>query len=371
MPTTGQPPIYLTILRKGDLNLIDLAEVGALIPRSETQVDGAFLQELATEVMRLAPPRHGRRGDQAGQENLSVREPSAVVYDLQRIGGLIFSHLLTEPARKRLRTADPCDLYLRLDDQLIQVPWELGYDGQDFLATKFRVGRQVITGSPIPAPRVAREVTGPLKVLLIADPTESLPEAGHEAEQLCTLLDTVPGVEVTLLGGKGTRKVPLLAALQTHEVVHFAGHSFYDSTTPSKSGWRLHEGVLTAGEVSKLSRPPLLVFSNSCQAGATAEWESGYRYEGQAFGIGSAFLLAGVPNYIGTFWVVHDEESVLFAGAFYGSLAAGHSLGEALLQARQEVIRQQGWQGLTWASYLLYGDPTFILLPMAQEPLRP
>ncbi|TMA57568.1 MAG: CHAT domain-containing protein, partial [Deltaproteobacteria bacterium] len=194
-----------------------------------------------------------------------------------------------------------------------------------------------------------------------------------EAEQLCTLLDTVPGVEVTLLGGKGTRKVPLLAALQAHEVVHFAGHSFYDSTTPSKSGWRLHEGVLTAGEVSKLSRPPLLVFSNSCQAGATAEWEGGYRYEGQAFGIGSAFLLAGVPNYIGTFWVVHDEESVLFAAAFYGSLAAGHSLGEALLQARQEVIRQQGWQGLTLLSRCcLWRQHSLPLasLPLSREPGR-
>src|SRR5439155_26015085 len=147
MPTTGQPPIYLTILRKGDLNLIDLAEVGALIPRSETQVDEAFLQELATEVRLLATPGHGRRGDQAGQENLSVREPSPVVYDLQRIGGLIFAHLLTEPARKRLRTAEPCDLYLRLDDQLIQVTCELCYDGQDFLATKFWLCRWGSTGS--------------------------------------------------------------------------------------------------------------------------------------------------------------------------------------------------------------------------------
>src|SRR5437762_12422770 len=114
MGTTGQPPIYLTILRRGDLNIIDLAEVGALIPRSETQVEEVFLQELATEVRHLATPGHSRRGDQAGQENLSVREPGTVVHDLQRIGGLIFSHLLTEPARKRLRTAAAlCDPYLR------------------------------------------------------------------------------------------------------------------------------------------------------------------------------------------------------------------------------------------------------------------
>jgi hypothetical protein len=37
MPATGPAPIYLTILRKGDLNIVDLAEVGSLIARSETQ----------------------------------------------------------------------------------------------------------------------------------------------------------------------------------------------------------------------------------------------------------------------------------------------------------------------------------------------
>jgi hypothetical protein len=54
----------------------------------------------------------------------------------------------------------------------------------------------------------------------------------------------------------------------------------------------LHQGVLTAGELSQLGRPPLLVFSNSCQAGTTAAWTGMYRPEGEAFGVGSAFLLA-------------------------------------------------------------------------------
>jgi tetratricopeptide (TPR) repeat protein len=365
------PPIHLTILRKGDTNIVDLAEVGSLIPRSETQVDGAFLQELVAEFARIATPEHNRKDGQAAGSEAAVWQPGTAIRDLRRIGGLIFSHLLTEPARKRLRMAESCDLYLRLDDQLIHIPWELGYDGNDFLATKFRVGRQVITSYPLPETSGEQTARGSLRVLIIADPTESLPEAGDEADRLCTLLDEVPGVEVTQLSGKVVRKVSLLTLLQAHEIVHFAGHSYYDSNTPSKSGWRLHEGVLTAEELSKLTHPPLLVFSNSCQAGTTARWEGGSPYEGQVFGIGSAFLLAGVKNYIGTFWVVHDEESVLFATAFYRSLASGLSLGKALLQARQEIIRQKGWESLTWASYMLYGDPTFTLLPAAGERLPP
>ena len=360
MQSTDRHPIHLTILRRGDTNIVDLDEVDALIPRSETQVDGAFLQEIAEEVVRLTAPGYHRGGSLDFRGSLS-QEPEAAVQDLQRIGSLIYSHLLTEPARRKLRTADPCDLYLRLDEQLIHVPWELCHDGKEFLATKFQVGRQVITGYPIPTPSAKRTVTGTLRVLLVVDPTESLPEAGKEAEQLSTLLDHVPGVEVTLIGGRGARKVPLLSALQDHDVVHFAGHSYYDPANPSRSGWRLAEGVLTAGELSKLTTPPLLVFSNSCQAGATSGWESGYHYEGQAFGIGSAFLMAGVRNYIGTFWVVHDEESALFAATFYQGVVAGLSLGEAQLKARHEIIRQRGWKSLTWASYMLYGDPALTL----------
>jgi CHAT domain-containing protein len=340
-------PLHLTILRQGETNIIDLVDVSPLIPRSETHVATSFLHELTTEVARIVAPGYGRRDSVQPSSGPPIWQTNATIRDLQRIGSLIFSHLLTEPARERLRTVEPCDLYLRLDEQLIHVPWELCHDGQDFLATKFRVGRQVITGAPLPKLAFRREVRSPLRVLLIVDPTESLAEANQEADRLCTLLDAIPAVEVTLVGGRNVRKVPLLAQLQAHDVVHFAGHSFYDAANPSHSGRRLHEGVLTAGELSKLTHPPLLVFSNSCQAGTTVAWQQGYRYEGQAFGIGSAFLLAGVQNYIGTFWVVHDEESVVFATAFYRGVTAGSSLGAALLQARQAVIEQRGRESLT------------------------
>lgn len=170
---------------------------------------------------------------------------------------------------------------------------------------------------PIPLSGTERVQPGLLKVLLIADPTESLPQAAQEAEQLCKLLDGIAAGKVTLIGGKLVSKAELLTELQAHDVVHFAGHRHYDSVHPSRSGWHSHGGVLTAGELRNLSRPPLLVFSNSCQAGATAAWGGRYRYDEQAFGIGSAFLVSGVRNYIGTFWVVHDDESRDFAVALY------------------------------------------------------
>ncbi|NOT55273.1 MAG: serine/threonine protein kinase, partial [Deltaproteobacteria bacterium] len=132
--------ITLTIVRHGNTNIIDFAEVGSLIPRSQTQVDSALLHELSLEVARLTTPGQSRRDSAPHPEGVPVIATSATVRDLQRIGELLFSHLLTEPARKRLRAAPPCHLSLRLDEQLIQVPWELCFDGEYFLTTKFRIG---------------------------------------------------------------------------------------------------------------------------------------------------------------------------------------------------------------------------------------
>ncbi|MGH8010095.1 MAG: CHAT domain-containing protein, partial [Candidatus Binatia bacterium] len=353
----GTAPIYLTILRKGDTHIIDLAAVDPLIPRSETRVEQGFLDDICAEMERVAGLyASGRSRGGRGRQPLAGKAADGLLAELQGLGRLIFSHLLTQPARERLKHVAPCDLYLRLDDQLVQVPWELCFDGEDFLAAKFRVGRQVITRyadqRAAPSPFSPQEQ---LRVLLIADPTESLPGVTEEVEQLRALLQALPSVECTILGGQGVRKIPLLARVGGADVVHFAGHSIFNAQNPRESGWLLHEGVLTASEISKLDRPPLLVFSNSCQAGTTTEWQDQVRYEGEAFGLGSAFLLAGVRSFIGTFWPVYDADSLLFAIAFYRSLTAGQTLGGALLHARQETVRTRGWESLTWGSYVLYG----------------
>ena len=334
------PSRKVTLLRHDDLIVVDLPETGTLIPRSEVRVDDAFLRDLAAEMAAVST-RHG----------------SDPARELARIGGLVFSHLLTEPARRRLRDATSGDLHLRLDERLVHVPWETCHDGERFLFERFRIARQVITGQAIPEARGSRAPHEGLRVLVVADPAEDLAQAAVEGERLCTLLDDVPGVTVTLLAGRSVRRIPLLAALQEHDVVHFAGHSHFDAAEPGRSGWKLSDGVLTAAELAKLRPPPFLVFSNSCEAGTSAAWERGAGFAGHAWGIGSAFLLAGVPNYVGTFWVVHDDESLTFATAYYRRLAAGGALGEALADARRAVVAAHGTRSLTWASYLQYGDP--------------
>jgi class 3 adenylate cyclase/ketosteroid isomerase-like protein len=353
-----QPYIQLTIRRRGESNLVTIDVGGPTRFESEIRIEEPLLRGLVAQVARLTTPKEQQ--NRSGEPTQS--DISTPVRRLREIGKQIF-FLLPEQARVQLRDAAPTDLFLHTDERLIHVPWELCHDGVDFFAAKFQMGRYVNIPRPIPFHNRQPVEPGLLKMLLIADPTESLPQAAREAEQLCQVLDGVEKVKVTLLGGQLVSKAELLTELQSHDVVHFAGHSHYDPIRPNQSGWHLHEGLLTAEELRTLSRPPLLVFSNSCQAGATMAWGGRYRYDEEAFGIGSAFLAAGVRNYIGTFWVVHDEESRDFAVVFYKGLASGLNLGEALRRARVEIRNQKGGERLTWASYMLYGDPSVTFFP--------
>src|SRR5262245_49106468 len=126
MAAIASPPLSLTILRQGERLFVDLAEVGTLIPRGETRVEDTFLREVAAELRLLTTPGfvHGSSAAESA--------PGAGLHHLQRLGSLLFSHLLPESVRVRLCKATPGDLYLRLDEQLLAVPWELAYDGQDF-----------------------------------------------------------------------------------------------------------------------------------------------------------------------------------------------------------------------------------------------
>jgi DNA-binding response OmpR family regulator len=358
-------PLYLTVLRQGDTIAMDLSANDPVVPRGTVPIEDSLLTELGEELARLTVLANKETALGTADTLAMVGPLEGFQTALQRLGELVFSLLFPAAVRQKLSEAAPTELFLRLDEQLVHLPWEIACDGEEFLLTKFRIGRQVLTQQPPLARRIRpARMSEALRMLLIVDPTETLPAAAEEAEHLCALLDACGELEVTVLGGKRLRKIDLLQALSTCDLAHFAGHARFDTTQPSRSGWVLHDAVLTASELSRVAHPPLLVFANACQAGATTPWQAGGTYEGQAFGIGSAFLLAGTQNYIGTFCVIHDVHSATFAADFYRQLLQGQRLGEALAVARHAARQQADSRALLWASYLHYGNPTF-RLPLA------
>lgn len=336
-------PVRLTLVREGEMIAIDLATTDPIVPRSLVPVSEDLLRDIDAELARLSTTAARWTGT-AWSPQSPTSPPNALFLDqLKAIGRVIFSHLFSEAVQHLLARISCTDLLLRLDDQLLHIPWELAFDGHDFLLTKFRIARQVLTRLPFPPPlEVAPTSDAPFKMLIILDPTETLAGAEEEAENLCALLDQYKAIDVALLGGRHIRKLDLLKELYTADLVHYAGHAAFDPTNLSNSGWLLHDGVLTAADINRLERAPRLIFANACQAGMTGPWSGQHRFAREAFGVGSGFLRAGVRNYIGNLWMIHDTRSATFATVFYQSLLCGQSIGEALWQARHQIVRRYG-----------------------------
>ena len=233
------------------------------------------------------------------------------------------------------------NMMVNIDDRLVHIPWELLYDGKDFLCQRFSIGRSVSTKQAVTV--VTRALSRPLKMQILADPRGDLKasyEEGvaikNEVEQFEDWLDvSLKTTDISVDYAKGK--------IRNFDIVHYAGHAEHNSARPEDSGWLLKDGMLRATDIMSMagSKPmPALVFSNACQTGQTEEWKLDEDYGNRIFGLANAFLLSGVQHYIGTFWEISDEAGHHFAKSFYKSLVNGATIGEALRQARHALIRE-------------------------------
>jgi CHAT domain-containing protein len=285
--------------------------------------------------------------------------------DLRHAGEELYRSLLAPEVQEALRGAQG-PLLLELDEALLMAPWELLYDGEQFLCRRYELGRTVATAQP-PRGAAARGVSAPMRVLVLAsDPAGDLPQVAREAEALVGELDRHPGVKAHLIAGADVATVRRL--LKDFDAVHYAGHADADPEHPEESGWRLADGRLTARAVIELAGGlplPLIVSANACRSGATPAWGGDPRaLQGQCH----AFLLAGVRYYLGTQWDVADAGGAEFAVAFWGELAAGATVGAAVRRARERLVATRGGDDLGWAPWVLYGDPAAAPLGRHAEP---
>src|SRR5690606_16984946 len=178
------------------------------------------------------------------------------------------------------------------------------------------------------------------------------------------------GVRIKELRKNQATRPALLSAFGSgeYDVIHYAGHAFFNERNPGQSGLICHnEEIVTGTELTALSRLPALVFFNACEAGrvrgrarSTSKEAAAAREEYLADSIGAAeaFMRGGLANFLGTYWPVGDEAAEKFAFLFYQKILAGATIGDAILAGRQEV-RKIGSRD--WANYLFYGNADFVL----------
>lgn len=301
--------------------------------------------------------------------NRKGRLSRQVLIKLREIGQVFRDELFTTGVKEKVRQTGADHLILNLDEKLVHIPWELLHDGQQFLCERFNMGRLVKTRQAVLAGK-SRLLGRPLKMLVLADPKGDLKGAYEEGIEIRDFMDKELDFVNVSLRSDNVSPDFVREKIRNFDLVHFAGHADYDPKNPGESSWQLSNGIIKAEELIKMAGTatmPALIFSNACQSARTEEWSISENFQDEIFGLANAFILAGVKHYVGTFWEILDEPSSAFALEFYRHLLSDMTVGQAVREARQALINEYGEETIVWASYLLYGDPTFNYMDQIQE----
>jgi len=315
-------------------------------------VSTAQLSKLCSEVASLLNSSDIR----------GVLEPEALS-GLKKTGQALYDCLLTKSVKERFKRAQNADLILSLDEELISVPWELLFTGEEFLCLKFNLGRVVRTKESMDSPHY-RGLPGVPKMLILANPTSDLKSAYAEGLLIKNRLDR-RRKEVSIdFKSTNIDNLYVKKNLRDYDIVHFAGHCEYDAQDNRNTGWILSDGKFTAQDIYTMagaSSLPSLVFSNACYSARTTLDASDIESHNRTYSLASAFLFSGVRHYIGAVRRIEDKISLGFAQEFYAQLISGKAVGECMRLSRWKLIKEYGMSAIPWTSYVLYGDPNFVL----------
>ena len=294
--------------------------------------------------------------------------------DLRRIGALVYTQFLPIPFQNRLRfVGDPLTILVNEPE----IPWELLHDGNEFVFLRVPVGRRILTLEEAKRVHARRGKTLKFLVVGVGNPIakvpessvgyfEPIPEVLDEVESIAAQLEHSPLIDFDrgddlLIDNKATGGELLLRlASGDYDVIHFAGHT-YESKERLDNALVLYDELLSGANLANTIQGRPLVFLNGCRTAAAESVEigGGYSYTGRIMiGLAHAFALGGALACVGNLWRVSDVLSTEFAIIFYRHVLSGQqSVGEAMRQARIELIKRGHSQSLAWASYVLYGDP--------------
>nr|MDP9106246.1 CHAT domain-containing protein [Candidatus Eremiobacteraeota bacterium] len=295
---------------------------------------------------------------------------SEVLARAKMVGEMLYDLVMPTDVQADLRAGD---LYIEIgaDERLLEYPWELLHDGEEFLCLKHLVGR-FVNVDRAPSLGVKPPGTWPEKkitMLLISVPRpedrngetyEPLLAAEEETRQILeVLLPLKDEVEVNLLKDATFNDVFKAIKAKRYHVVHFNGHAYFDNHDQYKSSLVLEDRNMTTGVLRGFfaQAPPVFFFMNACETTATAGRGSEWRDQYEIFGLARAFLDTGA-YLLGSRWKVGDDGALAFARAFYRLLVKERrSLGTAIRESRRACKEAMPADDLSWASYTFYGDP--------------
>jgi hypothetical protein len=361
-PAAARPmPIYLTVTAHRD---------GA--ERTRRYVFRSSLLGVGAKATVLAGERRVTeaelRGFQSEIEDANLNFASVSRYGT-RLGELVLAEEIKD-ALAAMPEGHP--LVLVHDATASRLPWEtLCVRGQLVAKERGMHRRYLADHLSVAKWLEERRRDNILNLLLVVNPTEDLDGAEQEGDRVLELFKGNAGVKILVRRRAEARRATLLADIRSgaHDVIHYAGHAFFDPVDPSRSGILCAgKEVLSGADLAGINNLPSLVFFNACEAGRIRKAHPFRRSDGKrerleerlrdTVSFAEAFLRGGVANYVGTYWPVGDASAKTFGSELYARLLEGKTVGEALQSARAKVF---DLREVDWADYIHYGDQAFVL----------
>lgn len=254
---------------------------------------------------------------------------------------------------------------LNLDKITRRYPWELAFDGQEFLCTKYSVGRASVIKPEVPPERLSGSEPLNNKALVVGlnyDWPESkydeLRTPESEALQVSKRLQKLGYKPILLRGADATVKEVSKVLSDELAIFHYTGHGNCYSNQPVGRKGRicLFDGELKEDELrlcfNKAKGAPYLSFLNACKTAKEI-------YDNPMI---DTFLDFGCEHVVGNLWSVYDEPSRNMAVRFYDYLVEGETIGWSLTRSRWQYSQsRKGIENATWPALVLYGSPNNIL----------
>jgi hypothetical protein len=252
---------------------------------------------------------------------------------LRTMGTVIYKNFIPRDFAQRLEHH-----YMVLEAEDVQIPWELMFSDQ-FFALKYAISRRIRSEK---APEMQKREKRKKKALIIADPTGTSPDAIRECEYLIGILQHF--FAITYLNPEKARKVNVMYHLsQEYDIIHYAGELEKRQCLP------VYQDVLTCAEIERNLEGSPVVFLNGCGSARTFSYD--------IEGLAEVFLKRGALSFIGSLWNVHDRRAAEIAAEFYRNCLY-YPVGEALRLSRKKYYSSED---ITWAAFIMYGDPTLAL----------
>jgi CHAT domain-containing protein len=333
-----------------------ISEENIAFPKSKREYLKKYMNQMEKIALACSRARRSRQKSQVRQANARARKLT------KRAGKRLFN-VIEEASKGSVRhfreLGDEWEnLVLRVDDHTRGYPWELAFDGEDFMCTRFVVARKAVARESIFLPRQKPLHKDALVIGIDYDwPKCKYSELDHceyEARSVITQLRKLHYRIHQLMGKDATVEKARKLLSKGVGVFHFTGHGNYrtHSAEGKKGLLCLADGELTTKDLrecfEKSRGAPYLSFLNACRSAKEI-------YSSELI---DAFVDLGAENVIGTFWSVLDAPSKIFARKFYSSLTQHESIGFATRKAREQLalVRKKD-EDTTWPAFVFYGDP--------------